>query len=251
MSKLKKKEAIRIMKMRRRPDPGNEFWDGYWDRLAARIEDKFGAEPAGAVSATRETSRDIPPAPHRVPSTEIPPTVPPSRIFNRFPRWAFAAAAGAVILIAGIQIGRWIGPGGQPPVPAGDRALIRNPQLVGRITDYFTRSKVILLSLANFDSGSEDPYALNLAVQKQVSRELVERGRELDSLLTGADGKRYRNLIADLKTILVQIANLDPEENAQAVEIVRNGIKLREILFKISITLMSLPSTDHPAEAAI
>jgi len=250
MSKLKKKEAIRIMKMRRRPDPGNEFWDGYWDRLAARIENESAAEPAGAVSAVRETTRDIPQATNRVPPTGIPPAAP-SRIFNRFPRWAFAAAAGAVILITGIQIGRRIGPGDQLSAPAGDRAISRNPLLVGRITDYFSRSKVILLSLANFDPGSEDSYALNLAVQKQVSRELVDRGRELESLLTGAEGKRYRSLIADLKTILVQIANLDPEENAQAVEIVRNGLKLREILFKISITLMSLPSTEKPADAVI
>jgi hypothetical protein len=233
MSKLNKKEAIRIMKMKKRPDPGKEFWDGYWDRLAARIEDEFPAQTAAAG----------------VHSTERPGAAAPSRVFNRFPRWAFAAAAGLVILFTGVQIGRRIGPA--PTDRSAGRTISRNPLLVGRITDYFTRSKVILLSLANFDPGAEDPYALNLAVQKQVSRELVDRGRELESLLTGAEGKRYKSLIADLKTILVQIANLDPEENAQAVEIVRNGLALKEILFKISISLMSLPAAEKPANAVL
>jgi hypothetical protein len=90
-----------------------------------------------------------------------------------------------------------------------------------------------------------------MGVQQQVSRELVDRGRELEARLSGAEGKRYKNLIGELKTILVQIANLDPEENSQAAEIVRNGFKLREILFKISISLMSLPATGKTAGASL
>jgi len=229
MSKLKKEEAIRIMKMRRRPDPGKEFWDGYWDRLEARMEKDAGVEAAAAVPAPAS----------------------PRRVFNLVPRWAYAAAAGVMILVAGIQIGRWIGPGETSFALSGARAANRNPLPVGQIADYFNRSKVILLSLANFDPRSEDPYALNLALQKQVSRELVDRGRELEALLSGARGKRYKNLIADLKTILVQIANLDPEENAQAVEIVREGLAAKEILFKISIALISLRSAEEPTDVAL
>lgn len=230
MSKLKKEEAIRIMKMRRRPDPGKEFWDGYWDRLEARMEN----------DARIEEVREAVPIP-----------ASPRRSFSFVPRWAYAAAAGIVILFSGIQIGRWIGPGETSSALSGTRAASGNPLPAGQIADYFNRSKVILLSLANFDSRSEDPYALNLALQKQVSRELVDRGRELEALLSGARGKRYKNLIADLKTILVQIANLDPEENAQAVEIVRDGLAAKEILFKISIALISLRSAEEPTDVAL
>jgi hypothetical protein len=229
MSKLQKDEAVRIMKRRERPDPGREFWDGYWDRLKARMEAEAGAE-------TAEADRRIP--------------APRPRSFA-VPRWIPAAAAGTALLLAGIQIGRLTGPGRNAAGPAAARAAGPDPVLAGRIAEYFTRSKVILLSLANFDPSSQDPAALSPSVQQQVSRELVDRGRELEALLTGPEGKRYKNLIAELKTILVQVANLDPEESAQAAEIVRGGIRLREILFKISISLMSLPAPRGAAAAGL
>ena len=233
MSKLKKNEALRIMKRKQHPDPGNEFWAGYWNRLEARMNEERAFE-AEAV---------CPPVPAARPAR--------GRFLPLIPRWAMASAAGVFILLAGIQIGRLLGPGGAPAGPAMGNSPGQNPVLAGQIADYFTRSKVILLSLANFDARSEDPYALNMGAQQQVSRELVDRGRELEARLSGAEGKRYKNLIGELKTILVQIANLDPEENSQAAEIVRNGFKLREILFKISISLMSLPATGKTAGASL
>jgi len=226
MSKPKKAEAIKIMKTRHIPDPGQAFWDGYWNRLESRMNAEGAFEtmiPAPAVS----------PAPRRA--------VP------LVPRWALASAAGVALLLVGIQIGRWTGPAGRVSGPSPQP----NAALAGEVADYLTRSKVILLSLANFDPGTEDPRALSPAVQQQVSRELVDRGRKLDALLAGPGGKRYRNLIAELKTILVQIANLDPEENAQAVEIVRDGVKVRDILFKISISLMSLPDSGKSSRTGL
>ncbi len=217
------------MKLRERPDPGPEFWDGYWDRLQVRME----AEGAGEAD------------------TPAPAALSPAPYFRLIPRWIPAAAAGIFLLLAGVQIGRLIGPARSPVGPTALRTAGPDPELAGRIADYFTRSKVILLSLANFDSASEDPAALSPAVQQQVSRELIDRGRELDALLSGPEGKRYKNLIAELKTILVQIANLDPEENTQAAEIVRSGVRLREILFKISISLMSLPAPGRSAAAGL
>jgi len=228
MSKLKKSEAVSIMKRRKRPDPGNEFWDGYWDRLQVRMGAEDAFEPAAEVSP--------------VPSS-------PRRIVPLIPRWAMAAAAGLVLLVGGIQIGRLTAPGRTSAGRTSDRTLGRDPLLAGQVADYLSRSKVILLSLANFEPASEDPTAMSPAVQQQVSRELVVRGRELEALLSGPGGKRYKNLIAELKTILVQIANLEPEVSAQAAEIVRSGLKLREILFKISISLMSLPAPQNGAKS--
>ncbi len=216
------KETIRMMKMRTRPDPGRDYWEGYGDRLAA----KLGAASIDAPRAAARRRRLSTPG-----------------IFGRVPRWSYAAAAGLIILFVGIRVGQRIGPGGETAGSSGaarSEPIRTNPVLAGQIKDYFNRSKIILLALANFDSAAEDPYALNLSYQKQVSRELVVRGRELESRLSGAEGRSYRGLIGDLKTVLAQIANLDAGDNVQAVEIVRNGVYLRGILFKISISEMSL-----------
>ncbi|MHB8054843.1 MAG: zf-HC2 domain-containing protein [Candidatus Aminicenantales bacterium] len=226
-------ETIRLMKMRTRPDPGRDFWEGYGGRLAAKLD-------AAPVDALRAATRR-----HRI-------SLP--GIFGRIPLWSYAAAAGLIILFVGIRVGQRLGPGGETAGPSGAarlESISANPVLAGQIKDYFSRSKIILLALANFDSAAEDPYALNLSYQQQVSRELLVRGRELESRLIGAEGRRYRNLIGDLKTVLAQIANLDAGDNVQAVEIVRNGVHLRGILFKISISEMSLsegiPSRKDPA----
>ena len=137
------------MKRRKRPDPGNEFWDGYWDRLQVRM----GAEGASEPAAERT------------------PVLPaPRRIIPLIPRWAMAAAAGLVLLVGGIQIGRLTAPGRTSAGRTADRTLGRDPLLAGQVADYLTRSKVILLSLANFEPASEDPTALSPAVQQQVSR---------------------------------------------------------------------------------
>jgi hypothetical protein len=96
----------------------------------------------------------------------------------------------------------------------------------------------VLLALVNYNPATEDPYALNLPYQKQVSQELVMQAGGLKSDLKKPGQRRLRGLVADLETILLQIANLESENDLEAVEFVKQGVENRGVLFKINLSEM-------------
>jgi hypothetical protein len=104
-----------------------------------------------------------------------------------------------------------------------------------RAFDYIQRSKLIVLAIANFDPDNQDPYALNLPYQQQVSKELVQEASWLKEELGDRRQRRLQELVSDLEVILLQIANLEEESDMSAIELVQDGVKSRGILFKIHL----------------
>jgi len=214
-------ETLKTMDERVRPEPGQEFWDGYWDRLSQRMRQEGAAE-----ETPRSWAKTL------------------GRTWNLAPRWAFQAAAAVALVAIGVFVGRLIffprpapldvsrqavqAPGSQP---AQDDA-------VQRAKNYVDRSKLVLLALVNYDSKSEDPYGLDLPFQKQVSQQLVKQAGGLKSDLKNPGQRRLRELVADLETILLQIANLESENDLEAVEFVKQGVENRGIFFKINLSEM-------------
>jgi len=78
-------KTLRTMDERVRPEPGREFWDGYWDRLSRQMEKEGAAE-------------ETPPSWEKT----------PGRTWGFLPRWAFQTAAALALIVAGIFIGRTI-----------------------------------------------------------------------------------------------------------------------------------------------
>ena len=218
--------TLKVMDKKIVPDPGPEFWDGYWDRLERRMnaEGRFEAGAAAAEEA-------LEPRPARA-------------RFVFFSRWAYGVVGAAALLAVGILIGRFFigrprivaqkpGPTGQTlvqPAAGGD--------LAARTSQYFDRSKVVLLALLNFDPQTKDPYGLNIPLQKKMSRELVQEAVLLKNDLRNANQRRLEQLVSDLEMILVQIANLESENDLSAVEMVRLGVESKGVLFKINLSEM-------------
>ncbi len=209
-------ETRKILDTRERRDPGPDFWEGYWDRLEKRLD----AEPRPAPRLVR-------------------------RPFVLFPAWGFRFAAAAALLVVGILIGRTLL---RPPAPRVARStpetMIPAPGVeqasapVLRAQDYFERSKLILLGLVNYDPAASDVYGLDLPRQKQLSRALVNEAGSLKNDLKAPAQKRLRELVADLETILIQIANLESANDLEAVEMVKNGVEEKGIFLKINLTEM-------------
>ncbi len=216
------KETLQIMKRRVRPEPGPDFWDGYWERLSLRLE-KDKASGRVSLPWWRNLGRD----------------------WRFAPRWALQAAAAVVLLVIGVWVGRTVlGPRPAPVEIARQTAPVPAIQPAGsdpvlRARDYFDRSKLVLLALVNYDPASDDPYALNLPQQKQVSQELVSKAGRLKSDLNHPRQRRLRELVTDLETILLQIANLEAENDLEAVGFVKQGVENRGILLKINLSEMS------------
>ncbi len=215
--------VLRFTKKRIRPEPPEEFWDSYEERLTRRIETEE------ALKVDRESIwRSL------------------ARRFDAAPKWTYQAAAAIALIVIGVFIGRALfSPritGVQLASKQIELATPQQPQisLIHRSQDYIDRTKLILLALVNFDPSLEDPYALNLPYQKQVSKELVKEASFLKKELADSDQERLENLVSSLEIILLQIANLESENDLDAISFVRDGIEKRGILMEINLTDLRL-----------
>lgn len=215
--------VLQFTGQRVRPEPPEEFWDSFEKKLERRIEIEESSETEHATARERRQKR-----------------------FPVAPRWAYQATAAVALIIIGVFIGKALFSPSIPGVQHASRqaGLSVQPQpemtLVHRSQNYIERSKLILLALVNFDPSVEDPYALDLPYQKQVSKELVKKASSLKRELAESDQERLENLIASLEIILLQIANLESENDLEAIELVRDGIDRRGILMEINLTDLRL-----------
>jgi hypothetical protein len=229
--------ALCIMKKRERPDPGQKFWDGYWEKLQARLEKKEARRPE-PLRAWKRLFRPLEAA----------------------PKWAYQAAAALALVAMGVIAGRILLSPPAPPVQQAQQGQAISPpsqqaEVELRAQNYFDRSKLILLALVNYDPKTQDPYGLDLPRQKQVSRELVNEAGYLKDELTDPSQRRLRELVTDLETILIQIANLESQNDLAAVEFVKQGVENRGVLLKINLSEMEggIPKgkKDEPASKAL
>jgi len=210
-----------------RPEPAPVFWEGYHERLEARIaRDARRREP---VERLLEWLR----VPGRLNGAAL--------LFG--PRWAYQLSAALVLLGMGVLIG-WMVFGNASPeapqiveAPQGVETPVQAASMEARTTRYLERSKVLLLGLVNLEP-EQDPSLLNLSHKRQVARELIDESNALRADLDDADQRLLRVLIEDLEVILLQIANLEAGHDLPAIEMVQRGVDQRAILLKINLTEM-------------
>jgi len=211
--------TLEIMDKRIRPEPGKAFWDNFRKRVVNKIEEEKPLD-VKVKSRWHTFIRDL----------------------SFAPKWAFQATAAALLVIVGVFIGRTVFSPSVSEIPQAQQpaGIVSQQQpgleLSSRTQNYIERSKLILLAIINFDPQTEDPYALNLPFQKQVSRELVQEASFLKKGLADADQRRLQNLITDLEVILLQIANLESELDFEAIELVKDGVESRGVLLNIHFT---------------
>jgi hypothetical protein len=210
--------TLKTMSRRVRPEPEAKFFDGYWGRLAERMD----------------WERAVPPTTFKWWKSLF------SKSGIGFPRWAYQAVASILLVAVGIFLGRtFFIPEQMMQQPVTMAKAVSEPDaqvnVSQRAFDYIQRSKLIVLAIANFDPDNQDPYALNLPYQQQVSKELVQEASWLKEELGDRRQRRLQELVSDLEVILLQIANLEEESDMSAIELVQDGVESRGILFKIHL----------------
>jgi len=205
--------TLRLMDKRERPDPGPEFWDGYWDRLSRRkVWEEAGEAPRTSIGARLV------------------------RALSGIPRWSYQAAGAAALLLVGILIGsRLITP--PAPVSTATRGAVESGAVM-QAGNFIERSKILLLGLVNYDSATEDAYAFDLGRKKTMSRELAAEAPAIRSALNERGQKRLRDLVSDLELIMMQIANLGSGQDVEGIEFIKQGVDRRGIFFKIDLDRM-------------
>jgi hypothetical protein len=222
--------VLQVTAVRTRPEPPDVFWDGYYDRLATRLDAGAPARPAApAVPWWQRWEGRLWPA----------------------PRWALQLAAAILLVGLGVFIGRYAFDAGAPAPPVAVREQppllpegVAQAALEERTRHYLNRSKVLLLGLVHFDAAQEDPVLLNLPRKQAVARALVQEADSLKRQLGAQDERRLQELVSDLEVILMQIANLEASRDVPAIELVRSGVDRRALLLKINLAEMRL---DEPA----
>ena len=216
--------TLRVMDRRERPDPGERFWDGYWDRLETRLEREETVKVPGPSLGARL-----------------------GRVFSGLPRWSYQAAGAVALLLVGILIGsRLINP---PGGGAGGKiaAISASAGAVVNAENFIDRSKVLLLGLINHNPATEDAYAFDLGGKKTMSRVLAAEAPALRNALTERGQRRLRDLVSDLEVIMMQIANLESGQDVEGVELIKQGVDRRGIFLKIDLDRMGREARSEDA----
>lgn len=207
--------TLELMYRKERPQQTKEFWDGYWERLRARM-----------VREGEETQRA---------------TVPPGAVRTKRPGWRFAYTLAGIsaVLLLGIALGKYVFLS-----HPSDSFDLRSPdievrQIDSRTAHYFETSKILLLGLLNSETPGSSQGELNYAVHKKASENLLQEAAFLkDNLITG-EQRRLKQLIEELEVILLEIANLEEEEDLPGIEMLKSTIDRKGVLMKINIREMN------------
>lgn len=204
--------AVAVVAMTKisRPDPGEDFWEGYGDRLSQRMAD---------------TSVKARPGPRPV-------------LHHLVIRRALQVAAALVLITSGFLVGR-SSLNSTSENLGDDTPRVVNAELQNKAFAYLDRSRTVLLGVVNFDASQDDPAALNIDRRRVIANELVGQADNLKTELSAADEQRLSALISDLEVILLQLANIESSVDIPQIEMVRDGVDRKAILFKIDVEAMN------------
>jgi hypothetical protein len=196
----------------------DHFWNGYWLRLTQKMDKNKTPE-------------------RRAWSSELPE-------FLRA-QWspAFRLATAAVIFVTGVLISRmWWAPeqatqAVQTPSPSHQVMPVDI-----RTDDLLSRSKVLLIGLSSIDHESVSEKDFSFAPQRRLSEELLAEAVALRATPGAKADRQFMELMNQLEVILLQIANLEAEQDIDAVELVRTSVDREGLLLKINIEEMKRQS---------
>lgn len=259
--------TLATMSERRRPDPGEEYWNNYYALLEERMQRESTVIDSAKQPARRRSSVS----------------------------WGYRVAAAVAVLAAGVWIGRsTMAPGpapqqgmtiaeNQPADTTRERTIpadsLPSKNLRGtepdaidgsparrsdpgknagggvvlasadeRAREYIERSQVLLLALVNASPDTSRTDAAYFQSQQARAGVLVREASSLRDDLPGGNNRRLRELVTDLQMILREIANLESQSDLDAVEIIRNRVDREGVLLKIDVEQMREDNGAGPAQ---
>ncbi len=197
------------------PEMPSYFWDGYWLRLTHKME---------KVEQNRQAS------------------IPVKLSAFLQAKWspAFRLAATAAIFFAGVLLSRVLWPPEKPTAEISSPSAppLRTALANARADDLLSRSKVLLIGFANLDPAAVSSGEFDVVLNREISRKLMSEAVAFRNDPGSGKDQQLLHLINQLEMVLLQIANLELEQDAQAVELVRSSIDRQGLLLKINIEEM-------------
>lgn len=268
------RDTLATMNQREHRDPGKAFWDGYWDRLNERMND----EPVAVTPSSRSWWNRSAVSPQRwayrvaaaaailtvgvfAGRTFFAPELPvglnsESTVAERPVDDAAVTEEQSPVISeqvadnsAGSQqessppAAATTEPGEDtqqrtPPPAANDGGGMKvMPASSDRAMRYIEKSQMLLVALVNTDPDAADSYNSDSNMQRR-SRQLVNEAADIKDELSDPKQRRLRELVGELQKILLQIANLESDEDMDAVEFIRSRVNEHDMLLKINLEQM-------------
>ncbi len=202
------KATVHIMQRRKNSEIDPSFSAELWDRI----------EPSLSLEKPRKISTGF--------------TWRPSAL----PSWAYGIAA-LFLIVVGIYVGRtyFASSPASSPIQSAELQTVSIGIDTTRVQAlaYLERSKNFLLGVIN-NPADEEP-VLDSRRQQNFSRQLVDQATVLYASLNRPEQQQMRQLVDDLRIILLQLANIEVKPGVPAVELVRKSVNRKSILLKINI----------------
>jgi hypothetical protein len=187
--------------------PSDSLPEAYWTSFSAKIESRL--------------SRDNPL------HTRLPLILQNLEIFLAgHRRWALAAG-GTALAIGLLMVLLRTGSPSSTPVEVAE-GPVQSYTADQRVDEIFRRSKTLLVGLDNLRPATGHP--LDLSTERHISRELITETR---ALRNAPLNRRSAMVVRDLERILIELANTDDRAAMPDVEIIRNGMRQENILFRL------------------
>jgi hypothetical protein len=210
MSYKRMTEAMQTLD-RATPQPSDQRPQEFWNSFAARVEER--------ITKAERTKNHI------------------ETTFNDGLQWllgmrwrtAFAIAGGFAAIAVAFLL--WQGrpiPPTERQTTSTDRVPSGAEQVDKRMTQYLRKSHTLLVGLTNMKASPGTP--VDIEAERQVSRLLVNEARILKHQPLDP---RSARLVGDLERIFIELANAEPRKRAGDIDIIRNGIRQENLLFKV------------------
>ena len=162
-----------------------------------------------------------------------------------------AASLAAALLALGLGLGWLIPPSSPVPVaespgsdgtpspvltqPAEDRGDRHGDTDLVR---FLERATPLLLAVANRRAGSTEVASFDPAAERRLAERLAADAERLARELETGGLRRQAGLVADLRVVFLQMANLPRREYRRGIEMVQATIESRALLFQLSVEEM-------------
>lgn len=191
--------------------PSEERSEMFWSTFAGRVEQRVQAAEA--------------------PSRNADGTIGSALQWIMGMRWrtAFAIAGGFAVITVAFLLWQ-----GRPEPPVSRQAEVLSPgpststRVDMRMTEYLRKSQTLLVGLTNKKPLRGKP--VDIDAEREASRSLVKEARFMKRRPLDP---RSARLVGDLERIFIEVANSEPGARTGDLEVIRNGIRQENLLFKV------------------
>ena len=191
------------------PDPGEGYGRRVWQQIAPRLPEKKARWWDFFLVAPRAGNRLEP------------------------RRWAAVGALAGLVIVAFLA-GRLTKRSGPEPL-AADAGLVRERVLIMAVGEHLGRSEMVLVALANAEPKNASEKHVNISAEQRRAEDLLEENRLYRQTALKEGDAALANVLDELERVLLDVAHGPPEVTPAQLEVIRQRIESRGILFKVRV----------------